>query len=71
MGVIGVILFYVLIGAVVLTVAVVLYMFAVGSRKSYQCKECGEKLRTEYLDAKRCGMCGAPINREDNSYGQA
>ena len=64
-----IILIYLLGGALVLTLAVVLYLCAVSSRKSYRCPKCGEKMRTEYLDAKRCGMCGAPIEREELIYG--
>lgn len=40
----------------------VFYYFSVRSRKSYRCPQCGETLKNvEYLKAKRCGMCGAPL----------
>ncbi len=55
---------YTLIGAVVL-VPIVLYIFAVGSRRSYRCPQCGEQLATEYLKAKRCNTCGAPLSEQE------
>jgi hypothetical protein len=45
-------------------VAVVVYIFSVSSRRHYRCPQCGERIRTEYLAAKRCGMCGAELERE-------
>ena len=53
-------------GGIVLLIAlaVVVYLFAVSSRKSYRCPQCGERITTEYLDAKRCGHCGAPLEEE-------
>lgn len=39
----------------------VTWYFAAASRKTYACKQCGEKITTEYLDAKRCSSCGAPF----------
>ena len=47
-----------------LILGLVFYFFAVQSRKTYRCPACGEKITTEYLDAKRCGMCGAELRRE-------
>ena len=54
-------------GGVVLLLIVggiIAYLFARSSRRSYECPQCGERITTEYLDAKRCGMCGAPLKRE-------
>jgi ribosomal protein S27AE len=46
-------------------IGIVLYIFSVMSRKSYRCPKCGEKVvDVEYLSAKRCGMCGAPLERQ-------
>jgi ribosomal protein S27AE len=36
----------------------------VASRKSYRCPQCGERFTTEHLNAKRCGHCGAELERE-------
>ena len=59
-----VILIYGIGGLLVIGLAVVVYLFAVGSRKSYSCPQCGERVRTEYLEARRCGHCGAELQRE-------
>ena len=48
--------------------AIFLTMLAVQSRKSYRCPECGEKLRVEYLDARRCNVCGSPLNLTGAAY---
>ena len=41
---------------------IVVYFFSVRSRKSYRCPQCGESItNVEYMQAKRCGMCGAPL----------
>ncbi len=54
-----------LILAGVVVIGVALYCFSVMSRKSYCCPKCGERLvGVEYLSAKRCGMCGAPLERQ-------
>ena len=52
--------------ALFFALAVFLTLLAVRSRKSYKCPQCGEILRVEYLDARRCGFCGAPLNRKEN-----
>ena len=40
---------------------IVFYLFSVSSRKSYRCPQCGERItNVEHMEAKRCGMCGAP-----------
>ncbi len=57
------ILIMLMIPAGVVVLAILFYVLAVSSRRSYRCPQCGEKLQTEYLDAKRCGMCGAPLER--------
>ncbi len=48
---------------VFIVLGILFYVLAVSSRRRYRCPKCGEKLLTEYLDAKRCGMCGAPLER--------
>ncbi len=57
------ILIMLMIPAGVVVLAILFYVLAVSSRRSFRCPQCGEKLLTEYLDAKRCGMCGAPLER--------
>ncbi len=59
----GAFVIYILI-SLVIVVPVVLYLFAAASRKSYRCPQCGEQITAEYLDAKHCNMCGAPLNQE-------
>ena len=39
-----------------------LYGLARGSRRQYQCPQCGEMIEMEYLDAKRCNACGAMLS---------
>ena len=41
--------------------AVLFYVLAVQSRKSYHCPACGESVQVEHMKAQRCGMCGAPL----------
>ena len=54
-----------LILAGVVVIGVALYCFSVMSRKTYHCPKCGERLvGVEYLSAKRCGMCGAPLEQQ-------
>ena len=60
----GILLIYCLIGIVVIAAGIIVYMFAVASRKSYFCPQCGEKMTTEYLNATHCGHCGADLRRE-------
>ena len=53
----------ILIGLVL--IGLILYIFSVLSRKSYRCPKCGERVsNVEYLSAKRCGMCGAPLEQQ-------
>ena len=50
---------------VILLFAGIFYYFAVKSRKSYTCPECGEKITVEHMDTARCGMCGSLLNLDD------
>jgi len=60
----GVVLVYAaVIGGLVL-LAVLFYVLAVQSRKTYVCPQCGEQLRVEHMDASHCNMCGAPLERQ-------
>ena len=55
---------WLILGGLIVLV-VILYCFSVISRKTYRCPKCGERLvGVEYLSAKRCGMCGAPLERQ-------
>ena len=55
--------YFILAGVV--AIGVLLYFFSVMSRKTYRCPKCGERLvGVEYMSAKRCGMCGAPLERQ-------
>jgi hypothetical protein len=49
---------------IALLIGVMFYTFSVLSRKSYRCPKCGERVSVEYMEAKRCGMCGAPLERQ-------
>lgn len=40
------------------------YYFAVKSRKTYTCSECGEKVKVEHMETSRCGMCGSLLKRD-------
>ena len=59
MAFLGGLLVWALVGIVVL-IPVVLFLFAVLSRKSYRCPQCGEQMTTEYLNAKHCGHWPRP-----------
>ena len=52
------------VGVVLLAGCIIFYMFSRASRKSYSCPQCGERMTTEYLNATRCGHCGAELRRE-------
>lgn len=65
MTTLGVIMWWFLIYPSIILLAVLFYFFAVKSRKTYKCSQCGEKVQVEYMDASRCGMCGAPLKREE------
>ncbi|MBM9518915.1 hypothetical protein JWG39_03685 [Desulforhopalus vacuolatus] len=45
-------------------VAAVCYYFAVKSRKTYTCPECGEKVKVEQMETSRCGMCGSLLKKD-------
>lgn len=49
----------------VIVLPIVLYIFSRMSRRSYRCPSCGEELRTEYLHAKNCNMCGASLEQRE------
>ena len=55
-----------LIVPIIILAVILLYISAAQSRKSYRCPKCGEKVRVEYMDTSRCGMCGAPLKREES-----
>ena len=54
-----------MVGVVILLafipLAILFYLLAVRSRKSYRCPACGEAVQVEHMNAQRCGMCGAPL----------
>ena len=62
MGLLGGFLVWGLVSLIVL-VPVAFFLLSWGSRKSYRCPQCGERMTTEYLSAKHCGMCGAPLEQ--------
>ena len=64
MSLFGILLIWALVGLVVL-VPVTLFICAYASRNRFRCDKCGEELVTEYLNAQRCGMCGAPLRQEE------
>jgi len=55
----------VLLSAALLAGGGICYYFAVRSRKTYVCPECGEKQRVEHMKTSRCGMCGSQLILED------
>ncbi|MBN2312200.1 MAG: hypothetical protein JXR94_24690 [Candidatus Hydrogenedentes bacterium] len=42
-----------------------LYLLSVRSRKQYRCPACGERLSVEHMEAKRCNLCGAPLEKTE------
>ena len=48
----------------VLGLALLLYLFSRSSRQTFNCPKCGERITTDYLNARRCGMCGAELEKE-------
>ncbi len=50
---------------ILLILALLFYFLSVQSRKTYNCPQCGERVRVEHMNASRCGMCGAPIKQEE------
>ena len=63
----GIIFVYLAMGVVVVGLGVLLYLRAVASRKRYACPKCGEKLSVELMKARRCNMCGAPLDEKNGS----
>ena len=59
---------YLAAGAVGLALIGLCFLRAVGSRKSYSCRHCGEKVRVELMDALHCNHCGAPLNRAEEHH---
>jgi hypothetical protein len=53
----------IVIGGIIL-LALVFYLFSLASRRTFKCPQCGERITTDYLEAKRCGMCGAELEKE-------
>ena len=64
MSLFAILLIWALVGLAVL-VPVTLFIFAYASRSRFRCDKCGEELITEYLNAERCGMCGAALRQEE------
>lgn len=54
-----------LIGVLVLLGMGLAYLASVGSRRSYQCPNCGESVRVEHMKAVRCGHCGGPLDQTE------
>lgn len=48
-------------------IAGICYYFAVKSRKSYTCPECGEKVKVEHMETSRCGMCGSLLKQDQEA----
>ncbi len=43
------------------------FIFALKSRKTYKCPECGETFKAEYMDAKTCKVCGANLEVDNDA----
>lgn len=56
-----VLLVYGFIGVLIVLLGLFFYMLSVSSRRRFRCPQCGEFIQTEYLNATRCNMCGAPL----------
>lgn len=52
--------YFLVIGAI----GAIAFYFAYKSRRTYVCPSCGEKIRTEYLEAERCSVCGTSLKQE-------
>lgn len=48
----------------ILLLAIFVFLFSRLSRKKYKCPECGNTITVEYLEAKRCDVCGALLKEE-------
>jgi hypothetical protein len=59
-----IVLFYVVVGIVVIVVGTLLYARSVQSRKRYCCPQCGEQMTVELMKAGHCNVCGAPLRGE-------
>ncbi|MCP4548194.1 MAG: hypothetical protein GY835_17150 [bacterium] len=59
-----VLVLYIVGGLFTLGLAILLFFFAFMSRRRYRCPQCGERISTEYLNAKYCGMCGVELKQE-------
>jgi rRNA maturation endonuclease Nob1 len=55
---------YAIVGVLLVALGLGLYLFAVQSRKAYQCNVCGERTSVEHMAAHHCGMCGAPFKED-------
>ncbi len=62
-----ILLIYLGIGVVVVGLGVLVYVFAVASRRRYVCPKCGERVKVEHMRASRCNMCGAALVGENGS----
>ena len=52
---------WLLIYAIAVPIAILLYVRAAESRKRYTCASCGERVTVELMDAGHCNTCGAPF----------
>ena len=59
-----VLLFYVALGIAVVVLGAVLFARSVRSRRRYWCRQCGERMTVELMEARNCNQCGAPLDRE-------
>jgi len=61
MSALAVLLIYGSIAALIVVLGLVFYLRSVGSRKRYDCPQCGEQVSVELMRASHCSMCGAPL----------
>ena len=61
MAAVLILLLYVLVGAAVIGLGVLLWLRSVASRKRYRCPQCGEAATVELMEASRCSTCGASL----------
>lgn len=56
-----VLVFWGFVWGIIIVLGIFFYLLSVASRKRFRCPQCGEYIQTEYLVAKRCNLCGAPL----------
>ena len=56
----------IIIPVLLVLLGIICYLYSVSTRKYYTCPECGEKFRTEHMEASHCSTCGAELHFSNN-----